>query len=79
MFFVAKTDRAIHVFCLGIEQITDFTPAKRAVQALVHMYFLIFVGSSDVRLTQPPSIFQLPPLQKDVSFIFVTKGALQSV
>ena len=40
---------------------------------------LIFVGSSDVRLTQPPSIFQLPPLQKDVSFVFVTKGALQSV
>ena len=31
--------------------------------------FQFIAGSSNMRLTQPPSVFQLPPLQRSVSFM----------
>ena len=35
------------------------------------MIFASVSGSNDFRLTQPPSMFQLPPLPKSVSFTFM--------
>jgi len=32
--------------------------------------FCILSGSTDLRLTQPPSVFQLPPLHRNVSFLY---------